>query len=169
MLTIRLLRTGKKNQPSYKVVVTDKRNPPKGGKSVEEVGFFNPKTKEKQFNKERILYWLSVGAQPSDTIHNMLVNEKIIDQPKRKIIFTKKPVVAEEAKSAEHVETTKAEPSPAPVETPKEETPAVETEPVAEETKKEELTPVEPIVETATTTEEPKPAEDEAESPEPAE
>lgn len=149
MLTIRLLRTGKKNQPSYKVVVTDKRNPPQGGKSVEEVGFFNPKTKQKQFNKERIIYWLSVGAQASDTVHNMLVNEKIIDQPKRKIIFTKK------------------EPEPVKEESPK---PAVaessdEAKPVVEETKKEEPAPVEPIAETATTAEEPKPAE----SPEPVE
>jgi small subunit ribosomal protein S16 len=95
MLTIRLLRTGKKNQPSYKIVVADKKNPPKGGKFVEEVGFFNPKTKERIFKKERITYWLGVGAQASDTIHNMLVNEKIINEPKRKIIFTKKPAVVE--------------------------------------------------------------------------
>lgn len=90
MLTIRLLRIGKKNQPSYKVVVTDKQNPPRGGKFIEEVGFFNPKTKEKNFNKDRVLYWLKVGAQTSDTVYNMLVNEKIINAPKRKMIFTKK-------------------------------------------------------------------------------
>jgi small subunit ribosomal protein S16 len=133
MLTIRLLRTGKKNQPSYKVVVTDKRNPPKGGKSVEEVGFFNPKTKGKQFNKERILYWLSVGAQPSDTVHNMLVNEKIINQPKRKIIFTKK--------------------EPEPV---KEESPKAVTEPTAAT---ESVEPVEAESAEPVEAEEPKPAE----------
>jgi small subunit ribosomal protein S16 len=122
MLTIRLLRTGKKNQPSYKVVVTDKRNPPKGGKSVEEVGFFNPKTKGKQFNKERILYWLSVGAQPSDTVHNMLVNEKIINQPKRKIIFTKKepePVKEESPKAVTEATTATESAEPVEAEEPK--------------------------------------------------
>ncbi|MFA5087100.1 MAG: 30S ribosomal protein S16 [Candidatus Paceibacterota bacterium] len=129
MLTIRLLRTGKKNQPSYKVVVTDRHNPPKGGKFVEEVGFYNPKTKEKKFNKDRIIYWLSVGAQASDTLHNMLVGEKIIDEPKRKIIFTKKEVAA----------------SPEPVEgNPTAEPVAVSPEPVEG---KEEAKPEEPKAE----------------------
>ncbi|MCP6726601.1 MAG: 30S ribosomal protein S16 [Patescibacteria group bacterium] len=76
---IRLFRTGRKNQPSYKVVVTEKTNASARGRFVEEVGFYNPLTKDKKFNAERIKYWISVGAQPSDTIHNMLVKEKIIE------------------------------------------------------------------------------------------
>jgi small subunit ribosomal protein S16 len=149
MLIIRLLRTGKKNQPSYKVVATDRRNPPRGGTFVEEVGFFNPKTREKKFNAERINYWISVGAQTSDTIHNMLVDEKIINEPKRKIIFTKKAPepVAEEPKPA-------AAPKPA-------EEPAPEAVPA--ETPAETAEPAEaPAVEEApaeTPAEEPKPAE----------
>jgi small subunit ribosomal protein S16 len=79
MLTIRLFRVGKKNQPSFKIVVTDKRRPPKAGRFTEEVGFYNPRTKEKGFKPERIKYWLSVGAQPSQTIYNLLVSEKIIE------------------------------------------------------------------------------------------
>ncbi len=122
MLTIRLLRTGKKHQPSYKVVVADKKNPPKGGKFVEEVGFFNPKTKERVFKKERIIYWLGVGAQASDTLHNLLVSEKIINEPKRKIIFTKKEVVVEEVKPEPKAEATTEETTPAEPTT--EETPA---------------------------------------------
>lgn len=141
MLTIRLLRTGKKNQPSYKVVVTDRKNPPQGGKFVEEVGFFNPKTKEKTFKKERVAYWLSVGAQASDTVHNMLVNEKVIDQPKRKIFFVKKAVVVEEPKAepkkAETVVETTAEPVAEPTAEAAPE-PTVAVEPAVEEPKPEE-------------------------------
>jgi len=82
MLTIRLFRVGKKNQPSFKIVVTDKRRPPKAGRFVEEVGFYNTRTKEKVLKQERIKYWLSVGAQPSQTIYNLLVSEKIIEGKK---------------------------------------------------------------------------------------
>jgi len=82
MLAIRLFRVGKKNQPSFKIVVTDKRNPPRAGRFIEEVGFWNPLTKEKVLKKERILYWLSVGAKPSATVFNLLVSEKIIEGKK---------------------------------------------------------------------------------------
>ena len=78
MLSIRLFRAGKKNQPVFKIVVTDKKNPPRGGRFVEKVGFYNPLTKEKALKAERIQYWLSKGAQPSDTCHNLLVKEGII-------------------------------------------------------------------------------------------
>jgi len=78
MLVIRLFRVGKKNQPSFKIVVTDKRKPPRAGRYIEEVGFWNPVTKEKVLKKDRILYWISVGAKPSPTVFNLLVSEKII-------------------------------------------------------------------------------------------
>jgi small subunit ribosomal protein S16 len=82
MLIIRLFRVGKKNQPSFKIVVTDKRKPPRAGRFVEEVGFYNPLTKEKVLKGERIKYWLSVGAEPSSTVHNLLIKEKIIESKK---------------------------------------------------------------------------------------
>ena len=82
MLVIRFFRIGKKNQPSFKIVVTDKRNPPGGGRFIEEVGFYNPLTKEKFLRRERFQYWLSKGAQPSPTVHNLLVEEKIIQDKK---------------------------------------------------------------------------------------
>jgi len=84
MLAIRLFRVGKKKQPSYKVVVTNKQNPPQGGQFIEQVGFYNPLTNEKTLKEDRIKYWLSVGAQASDTVHNMLITEKIIEGEKRK-------------------------------------------------------------------------------------
>jgi small subunit ribosomal protein S16 len=89
MLVIRFLRVGKKKQPSYKIVVTDKKNPPRAGRFVEQVGFYNPLTKEKILKGERIKYWLSVGAKTSDTVYNLLVREGIIEGkkiPKHKTI-----------------------------------------------------------------------------------
>ena len=83
MLVIRFLRVGKKKQPSYKIVVTDKRNPASAGRFVEQVGFYNPLTKEKVLHGERIKHWLSVGAKPSDTAYNLFISEKIIEGKKR--------------------------------------------------------------------------------------
>ena len=85
MLTIRLTRKGKKNQPFFRVVVIDKRRSSKGGRAVEEVGFVDPINKRKSLKGDRIKYWISKGAKPSDTIHNLLVSEKIITAPKIKL------------------------------------------------------------------------------------
>jgi small subunit ribosomal protein S16 len=82
MLVIRLFRVGKKNQPSFKIVVTDKRNSPRGGRFVEQVGFYNSLNKEKRIIVDRMKYWLSVGAKPSDTVYNLLIQEKIIEGKK---------------------------------------------------------------------------------------
>jgi len=99
MLVIRLLRIGKKNQPFFRIVVTDKKNPPKAGRFLEILGFLNPLKKEKKFNAERIKYWLSVGAQTSDRVYNLLVNEKIIEGKKKNVVkIKKKEVVKEQAK-----------------------------------------------------------------------
>ncbi|MCX6760703.1 MAG: 30S ribosomal protein S16 [Candidatus Nealsonbacteria bacterium] len=82
MLVIRLFRVGKKNQPSYKIVVIDKSKASRRGRFVEEVGFYNPLTKEKILKGERIKYWMSQGVKPSDTVHNLLVSQKIIEGKK---------------------------------------------------------------------------------------
>jgi len=100
MLVIRLTRKGKKNQPFFKVVVIDKKRSAKGGRAVEFLGFFDPLTKRKSLNKERILYWLKVGAQPSATMHNLLVREKII-LGKKINVSKAKPVVVVEASVTE--------------------------------------------------------------------
>src|SRR3989344_2989986 len=98
MLVIRLFRVGRKNQPSFKIVVTDKRRPTHAGRFTEEVGFYNPLTKEKALKAERIKYWLGVGAKPSDTIFNLFVSEKIIEG--KKIPAHKKSKKPEEAAPA---------------------------------------------------------------------
>ena len=97
MLTIRLTRKGKKNQPFFRVVVIDKKRSSKGGRAVEILGYVDPLTKRKSLKKDRILHWIKNGAQPSDTMHNLLVTEKIIEGKKKHVAKVKKsnaPVVA---------------------------------------------------------------------------
>jgi len=144
MLTIRLLRVGKKNQPVFRIVVTDKKNPPRGGRFVEIVGFYNPLTKEKNLKQDRIKYWLSVGAKASDTVHNLLITEKIIEGKKTPLHKKKKP---SSAKATEGKETAKVEEKKeeavmekSEAESPKkelEEKPAVEEKPKEEKAKEE--------------------------------
>lgn len=73
MLTIRLARFGMKKKPTYRVVVIDSRNP-RDGKAVEVVGNYNPvaQANELNLNRERIDYWVSNGAQPSDTVKRLI-------------------------------------------------------------------------------------------------
>ena len=124
MLVIRLFRVGKKNQPSFKIVVTDKRRPPRAGRFVEQVGFYNPATKEKVLKQERVRYWLSVGAKPSKTIYNLLVSEKIIEG--KKIPVHKKAKEIEEEKPIEAPAVPEKPAETASVEKKEEEKPAPE-------------------------------------------
>jgi len=77
MLAIKLQRIGKKHQPSYRVVVAEKRSkmaaPP-----VEDLGSYNPFTKATTVKKERVLHWVKMGAQPTITMNNLLVKEGLI-------------------------------------------------------------------------------------------
>ena len=74
---IRLKRVGAKNNPNYRVVVTDARNPRDGG-FIEEVGSYHPLQKNEKFNlkMERVEYWLGVGAQPSETVSSFIKKTK---------------------------------------------------------------------------------------------
>jgi len=122
MLTFKLSRRGKKKQPTYRLVVVDKKKDP-WGMVKEDVGSYNPHTKKAQFKVERIKFWISKGAQPSATVHNLLVKEKILELPKKIVkIKHKKNVAAEEPKAT-------------PDETPKTETPKTEEKPKEEKTK----------------------------------
>lgn len=76
---LRLRKMGKKKQPIYKVVAADSRSP-RDGKFIEAIGLYNPKTNPAtvDIKEERALYWLGVGAQPTDTVKNLLSNQGII-------------------------------------------------------------------------------------------
>lgn len=84
MLAIKLQRMGKLHQPSYRVVVAEKRSK-LGAPPVEDLGHYDPFTKIATLKKDRITYWLGVGAEPTDTAHNLLVKEKVLDAPKKTI------------------------------------------------------------------------------------
>ena len=86
MLKIRLQRTGRTNDPSYRVVVTEHTNSPKSGRAVEKLGSYNPKSKVRVLDAERIKYWLSKGAKASGTMHNMLISAGIISGKKVNVL-----------------------------------------------------------------------------------
>jgi small subunit ribosomal protein S16 len=74
MLAIKLQRIGKKHQPSYRVVVAEKRSK-MAGPPVEDLGSYNPFTKVTTVKNERVSHWIKMGAQPTVTAHNLLVKE----------------------------------------------------------------------------------------------
>jgi len=101
-------RTGRKNDPAFRVVVAEHTVGPKSGKIVEKVGSHYPRTKETILNSDRIKHWLSVGAKASDRIHNMLIAEGIIEGKKINVLPKKTPVVKEEALAEEAPEAPEA-------------------------------------------------------------
>ena len=82
MLKMRLQRMGRKNEPHYRLVVTDQRNGVQSGKFIDIVGSYNPKSGSVELKKELITSWISKGVQLSDTVHNFLVEQKVIDAKK---------------------------------------------------------------------------------------
>ena len=133
---MRLQRVGRKNDPSYRVVVTDSRTGPKSGKHVDLLGSYDPKVNRVQIDGDRAKEWLSKGVQASPTVHNILVGQKIIDGKKMNVLPKKSPIVDEAAEAAKKA----AEEAAA----------AAAAEPVAEEAAPEasaEETPVEPAPE----------------------
>lgn len=100
MLKIRLQRVGRTNDPSFRVVVLESTEGPKSGNHVDEIGFYNAVTKQKSMDKDKARKWLSQGAQPSDTVYNMLVTEGVIVGKKKNVLPSKKPIVQEAPPSA---------------------------------------------------------------------
>ncbi len=97
MLMMRLQRVGRKNDPSYRVVVVDKRTGPKSNKNIDILGSYNPKLGQVQIDAGKAKDWLTKGVQPSDTVHNILVAQKVIEGKKRNALPKKSPIVDEEA------------------------------------------------------------------------
>lgn len=91
MLKIRLQRIGRKNDPAFRVVLTDSKNAAKSGKFKEILGSYNLKKSEVVFKADRITYWMSKGAQVSDTVHNFLVHQKLIVAKKKNVLSKKSP------------------------------------------------------------------------------
>jgi len=92
MLILRLQRLGRSKQPVYRLIVSEKKHDTQYGQ-LEILGNYNPSLKENRFTvkADRVQYWLSVGAQMSNTVNNLLINNKIIEgKKKRSVQITKK-------------------------------------------------------------------------------
>ncbi|MBI5222287.1 MAG: 30S ribosomal protein S16 [Candidatus Magasanikbacteria bacterium] len=110
MLMIRLQRVGKAKQPTYRFVVSEKARDTQAG-SLENLGYYNPVDKDKklELKVERVKYWLSVGAQASATVYNLLLKNGIVpDGKKRRSVFLsqKRKAKIEEAKKKKETPTT---------------------------------------------------------------
>ena len=135
MLMIRFQRIGRTNDPAFRIVVLEKERAAKAGNIVELLGTYNPRSKALTLNEERVKHWIKMGAQPTGSIHNLLVNKKVIEGKKINVLPKKTPIKKEEAPAevaAPAVETPVEAPTeaevvadagPAPAETPVE-TPA---------------------------------------------
>ena len=95
MLKIRLQRGGRKNDASFRIVVTESQNAAKGGNFLEILGSYDPKKNTKTIKGDRVKHWISVGAQPSNTVHNLLISEKILDGKKINVLSKKSPIKKE--------------------------------------------------------------------------
>jgi small subunit ribosomal protein S16 len=142
MVKIRLRRIGAKKQPSYRVVVADSRSP-RDGRFIEVVGFYNPRTEPETvtIKEDRALYWLSVGAQPTEAVARLLRNQGTLDRFERlKQGESIEALVAEAAEAAEaaaevspKTRLESVEPEDAPADQPEPEAPVVEDEVESEE------------------------------------
>ena len=133
MVVIRLSRAGAKKRPFYHICVSDRRNK-RDGSFIEKLGFYNPIAKETEekikFDKERYDYWVSVGAQPSDTVmmllkRSQMTDEEIAKLEQKKIDAKQKRKEQEILKKQEEAKAAEAEEAPAE-EAPAEEAPAEE-------------------------------------------
>jgi len=142
MLVIRLQRLGKKKQPTYRVVVSEKTKDTQAN-SLEILGHYNPvfSSKKLELKEDRIKYWLSKGAQASGTVHNLLIKAGVVSGDKKKsVAITNKRKV----KMGEKVEAVKAaEEKKKAVAKAKED----EAKSVAEAAKAEEVAKVEEVKE----------------------
>lgn len=109
MLAIKLKQIGKKHQRTFRIVVDEKRSKVKGA-NLEDLGFWNPHTNKFGINKERVMHWIKNGAQPTDSVHNILLKGKVIEGirvPMHKV--PEKPVEAPKAEETAATETPVAE------------------------------------------------------------
>lgn len=128
MLMIRLQRVGRKNDPSYRLVVTEKTNAAKkSGRFLRVLGNYDPRRDHSQVDAEAVKGWMAKGAKLSPTVHNLLVNLKIIDGKKINVL-PKKTLPTPAATDGQAIEKTEEVITEAPVEEVKEEVAEEKTE-----------------------------------------
>lgn len=117
MLVIRLQRVGRKNDPSFRIVVMDSRKAAKSGRVIEVVGNYDARQGKPMIKGERVKHYMALGGRPSETVHNLLVDAKVITGKKVNALNKKTPPKKEEeakpAEAAAPVAPAEAEPAPA--------------------------------------------------------
>jgi small subunit ribosomal protein S16 len=88
MLIIRLQRVGRTHEPSFRIVLTDSKNGPKSGNAVEVLGSYDARAGKgtNHIDGEKVKYWISKGAQVSKTMHNFLIDQKVITGKKINVL-----------------------------------------------------------------------------------
>ncbi|MDO8604321.1 MAG: 30S ribosomal protein S16 [bacterium] len=99
MLNIRLQRVGRKNDPSFRVIVADSKLKPKTGNVLEILGSYNARMGKPIINLDRTKHWMSVGAKASGTVHNLLIDLKAVTGKKINVLNKKTPIVKEVAEA----------------------------------------------------------------------
>jgi len=100
MLTIRLQRVGRKNDPSFRVILVESKRAAKTGNYQEMLGSYDPRVNRVTLKEDRIKHWMSMGATVSDTVHNILISEKLIEGKKINVLPRKSPPKKEEEAAA---------------------------------------------------------------------
>lgn len=86
MLAIRFQRIGRRNDPSFRIIVSEKTRSPKAGNPLEVLGSYDPITKHSIINEDRVQYWIKEGAELSGTVNNLLVSKGVIQGKKMNVL-----------------------------------------------------------------------------------
>lgn len=95
MVIIRLQRVGRRNHAEFRIVATESTRGPKSADFIELLGHYNPHTNEVTVDGEKVKAWIAKGAQVSDTMHNILVTQKVIEGKKKNVLPKKTPIIKE--------------------------------------------------------------------------
>ncbi len=125
MLMIRFQRIGRTNDPAFRIVVLEKERAAKTGSIVELLGTYNPRSKALTLNEGRVQHWISKGAQPTGSIHNLLITKGVIEGKKVNVLPKRTPLKKDApAQEAEAVAAAPTEAEVAAEAEPAEEKPA---------------------------------------------
>ena len=100
MLKIRLQRTKNKNDPHFRLICTESILKPKTTQFTEILGTFNVKAGIFEAKADRVKHWISVGAQVTPTVHNLLISKGVLEGKKKNVLPMKTPQKKAEAKAA---------------------------------------------------------------------
>src|SRR3989344_3154831 len=111
MLMIRYQRIGRTNDPAFRIVLLEKARAARTGRIVEQLGTYNPKTKALRLDEVRVKEWVSKGAQPTDTVRNLLITKGVLEGKKADVFPAsgRKKMAEAAAKAVAEVAATAAE------------------------------------------------------------